>query len=112
MFRGAELEHFVTDWSGDPIFLTYTNHQAVRNWVDQGARTLIPPPKEDREEDDDDAGSDLDHVPCVEMDLDIDDDEDLTDKQIHGAGTWSPERNLPDYTSSSSSSSSGASAAT
>ncbi|KAH9907930.1 hypothetical protein F4778DRAFT_454180 [Xylariomycetidae sp. FL2044] len=33
LFRGAELDHYVADWTGYRIFLQYTNHQPVRNYA-------------------------------------------------------------------------------
>ncbi|KAI0394287.1 hypothetical protein F5Y17DRAFT_466372 [Xylariaceae sp. FL0594] len=45
-FRGAEMEHFVTDWHGNRIFLLYTNHQPVRNFAHR-VMGKLPPKKYD-----------------------------------------------------------------
>ncbi|RYP77973.1 hypothetical protein DL771_000832 [Monosporascus sp. 5C6A] len=110
MFRGAEMEHFVSEWTGNRIFMAFTNHQAVRNWINRQALGVALPQISAQdaadEEHGEDCDSDHDSDPCVEKNLDIDNDEDLTDKEIHGPGTWSPGRNFPDYSSSSSNSTS------
>jgi hypothetical protein len=46
MFRGAELEHFVSDWTGYRIFLLYTNHQPVRNYAHRIMGKLPPKPND------------------------------------------------------------------
>ncbi|RYP91982.1 hypothetical protein DL770_001903 [Monosporascus sp. CRB-9-2] len=110
MFRGAEMEHFVSEWTGNRIFMAFTNHQAVRNWIDRRALGVVLPQISAQdaadEEHEEDMDSDHDSDPCVEKNLDIDNDEDLTDKEIHGPGTWSPGMNFPNYSSSSSNSTS------
>ncbi|RYP50909.1 hypothetical protein DL768_003669 [Monosporascus sp. mg162] len=110
MFRGAEIEHFVSEWTGNRMFMAFTNHQAVRNWIDRPALGVVLPQISAQDAADDepeeDGDSDHDSDPCVEKNLDIENDEDLTDKQIHGPGTWSPGRNFPNYSSSSSNSTS------
>lgn len=117
LFRGAELEHFVSDWTGCRIFLIFTNHQAVRKWAWRRMGREAPLPSDPwflsgeesvadgkkGEKEAEDEGYD----PCVEKCLDIEADEELSDKQIHGASTWSPGRNLYQHSSSSNSSSDG-----
>ncbi|KAI3326295.1 hypothetical protein HD806DRAFT_442517 [Xylariaceae sp. AK1471] len=46
MFRGAEMEHFVSDWTGYRIFLLYTNHQPVRNYAHRIMGKLPPKPND------------------------------------------------------------------
>lgn len=125
-FRGAELEHFTTDWrrreaDGFRIFLLYTNHQPVRHWATQRMREAagahaqghaVPGLAIHHDHDDDDdgekeeegesGGSEQAYAPCVEEDIEFSDDEEpLTDADIHGAAWWDPERNLPGYQASS-----------
>ncbi|KAI1074734.1 hypothetical protein F5B20DRAFT_595935 [Whalleya microplaca] len=126
MFRGAELQHFVADWTGNRIFLIYTNQQAVRNYIDRRRGRLRPLPDDDPlvidgladtvvqlgeqpgaltvGENDDNHNAEYEYYPCVELNLDNDLDKDLTDKEIHRPGTWSPWRNLYDTSSSDNSS--------
>ncbi|KAI0017432.1 hypothetical protein F4780DRAFT_796150 [Xylariomycetidae sp. FL0641] len=46
LFRGAELEHFVGDWTGYRVFLLYTNHQPVRNYAHRRRGRLPPKPND------------------------------------------------------------------
>ncbi|RYP41504.1 hypothetical protein DL767_001009 [Monosporascus sp. MG133] len=122
VFRGAELEHFVEDWHGYRIFVACTNHQPVKNyayrrlgrkpalpsdpWYNEArarrvsAQTAAKGEAEDEEEQ---------YDPCVVEELDQEEPPEggWTNEQIHGAGTWSPDRNAPgypsDYTDSSGS---------
>ena len=99
IFRGAEIEHFVSDWTGYRVFLLYTNHQPVRNYVyrkigklppklsdpwhpEQMKRAeadepvILPPPSE----------SDVDaYDPCYTEPLSPE-PERLYEADIHGAG--------------------------
>ncbi|RYP46276.1 hypothetical protein DL768_007495 [Monosporascus sp. mg162] len=95
---GAELEHFVTDWTGYRIFLLFTNHQPVRNYAHrvlgklppkindpwhparqrqagQGERMVLEP----EEEPDVEA-----YDPCQTEPVEQE-PEDLTEEDIHGA---------------------------
>ncbi|RYP68790.1 hypothetical protein DL770_008372 [Monosporascus sp. CRB-9-2] len=97
-YTGAELEHFVTDWSGYRIFLLFTNHQPVRNYAHrvlgklppkindpwhparqrqagQGERMVLEP----EEEPDVEA-----YDPCQTEPVEQE-PEDLTEEDIHGA---------------------------
>ncbi|KAI1075634.1 hypothetical protein F5B20DRAFT_558846 [Whalleya microplaca] len=47
VFRGSELEHFVSDWSGYRIFMAYTNHQPVRNYAYRMVGKLPPKPNDE-----------------------------------------------------------------
>lgn len=42
IFRGAEMEHFVSDWTGYRMFLLYTNHHPVRNYAYRVMGKLSP----------------------------------------------------------------------
>ncbi|RYO79681.1 hypothetical protein DL766_006707 [Monosporascus sp. MC13-8B] len=46
IFRGAEMEHFVADWTGYRTFLLYTNHQPVRNYAHRIMGKLPPKPND------------------------------------------------------------------
>ncbi|RYP16193.1 hypothetical protein DL765_005251 [Monosporascus sp. GIB2] len=46
IFRGAEMEHFVADWTGYRIFLLYTYHQRVRNYAHRIIGKLPPKPND------------------------------------------------------------------
>ncbi|RYP66766.1 hypothetical protein DL769_005942 [Monosporascus sp. CRB-8-3] len=46
IFRGAEMEHFVADWTGYRIFLLYTTHQPVRNYAHRIMGKLPPKPND------------------------------------------------------------------
>jgi hypothetical protein len=46
IFRGAELDHFVSDWTGYRTFLLYTNHQPVRNHAHRKMGKLPPKPND------------------------------------------------------------------
>ncbi|RYP81525.1 hypothetical protein DL769_001933 [Monosporascus sp. CRB-8-3] len=98
------MERFVSKWTGNRMFMAFTKHQAVRNWIDQGALGVYLPriSAQDAAEEEygEDCDSDHDADPWVEKNLENDNSEDLTDQEIHGPGTWSPGRNLPNYNSS------------
>lgn len=119
IFRGAEIEHFVSDWTGYRVFLLYTNHQPVRNYVyrkigklppklsdpwhpEQMKRAeadepvILPPPSE----------SDVDaYDPCYTEPLSPE-PERLYEADIHGAGYISTKRMLDSSGNSATASSS------
>ncbi|KAI1264948.1 hypothetical protein F5Y18DRAFT_436380 [Xylariaceae sp. FL1019] len=47
LFRGAEMDHFVSDWAGYRIFLLFTNHQPVRRWAYRKMGKLPPKRNDD-----------------------------------------------------------------
>lgn len=68
IFRGAELEHFVSDWEGYRIFLLYASHQPVRNYAHRVMGRRAPKPndpwhpdrlagEEEEEEDEEERGA-------------------------------------------------------
>ncbi|KAI0482193.1 hypothetical protein GGR56DRAFT_684736 [Xylariaceae sp. FL0804] len=104
-FRGAELEHFVADWTGYRIFLLFTNHQPVRNYAHRvlgrlppkpndpwhpdrvrrraaGERTAYVPPSREEEEELSDPARYYD--PC-QTDVEELEPEELTEEEFYGA---------------------------
>ncbi|RYP86346.1 hypothetical protein DL770_004938 [Monosporascus sp. CRB-9-2] len=73
IFRGAEMEHFVADWTGYRIFLLYTNYQLVRNYAHRIMGKLPPKPNDlchpDRVREPEEAGE---TTPAPESEPDID----------------------------------------
>jgi hypothetical protein len=98
IFRGAELEHFVRDWSGYRVFLLYTNHQPVRNYVYRRMGKLPPKPNDNWHPDRVQARQDGRKVPYLESETNSEvydpcwadplepEPEELWDADIHGAG--------------------------
>ncbi len=116
LLRGAELEHFVSDWTGTRYFVLFTNHQSVRNYAYRRLRRLPPLPTDEWYMGDDTTeqptevneegltdplDSDDEYSPCAEMHLDPSDDEGITESDIHGPAYWSPSRNKPGQEKSS-----------
>ncbi|RYP72174.1 hypothetical protein DL770_008004 [Monosporascus sp. CRB-9-2] len=126
VFRGAELQHFVDDWTGYRIFLLFTNHQVVRDYSERrrGLTPALPTdpwyrgpageagehagPTEHEDvntEVGDSDDSDDSYDICVEKELDPEPEPDgrsWTDIEIHGPFTWDPEKNFNPLASSSS----------
>ncbi|RYO83175.1 hypothetical protein DL766_001486 [Monosporascus sp. MC13-8B] len=102
VFRGAELEHFVDDWTGHRIFLLFTNHQVVRDYSERSEHAGPTSHGDVGTEESDSDGSDSDgsddsYDICVEKELDSEPEREgrsWTDKEIHGPFTWDPEKNF------------------
>ncbi|KAI0156991.1 hypothetical protein GGR57DRAFT_77228 [Xylariaceae sp. FL1272] len=99
MFRGRELEHFVSDWTGQRKFLLYTNHQPVRNYAFRKMGRLSPKPNDPWHPDQvkaEEQGHYIPTAPLSEPDLDQYDPcftepmspnpEKLYMADVHGAG--------------------------
>ena len=104
IFRGAEMEHFVADWTGYRAFLLYTNHQPVRNYAyrvmgklpskpsDLG-RCMGPENKKEQEQLQSQSGSQswssdpnsARYSPCW-VELAEQEPEELYEADVHGAG--------------------------